>query len=128
MKSCSEERHKFFVLAEFALTLTTTKLLSTLVIYLFLHSPKLVKSVRLVWVTNPPPDDLSRRHIKLDYHLEKCDLRCSVVKGAVNSQRIFTDIQLCSYVYIPLQNFSENMNDNRNYTDDPDQKFIYPSF
>lgn len=33
-----------------------------LVINLFLHSPKLVKSVRLVWVTNPPPDDLSGRN------------------------------------------------------------------
>ncbi len=34
----------------------------TLVTYLFLHSPQLVKRVRLVWVTNPPPDHLSRKH------------------------------------------------------------------
>lgn len=30
--------------------------------YLFLYSPELVKRVRLVWVTNSPPDHLSRQH------------------------------------------------------------------
>lgn len=31
--------------------------------YLFLHSPQLVKCVRLVWMTNPPPDHLQREQV-----------------------------------------------------------------
>lgn len=32
----------------------------TLATYLFFHSPQLVKCVGFIWMTNPPPDHLSK--------------------------------------------------------------------
>lgn len=86
-------RTNFLVLAEYALTFTT-RILMNLTLYLFLHSPKLVKSVRLVWVTNPPPDDLpwrnerqQRTSRKKNYitQFDKCDSGVFCSEHGVNS-------------------------------------------